>query len=110
MKRNDRRVLQQKSAQRDFLTPVSIRIQPEIWQKCGWAAAEVGLDRSAFVRNTLSYATRDVERPEGTKSREIKGSADEWEKWDGLSRQIDCPVPELVRRCLNGLVERYYKD
>jgi len=32
---------------------VSIRMPMDLWEKCDWAAAEVGLDRAAFVRNTL---------------------------------------------------------
>lgn len=42
---------------------VSFRLPAELLEKCGWAGEAVGLDRSAFVRNTLAHATRDAEPP-----------------------------------------------
>lgn len=66
------------------LKTVSLRVQPELWQKCGWSAAANGVDRSEFVRDTLASATRDAKPPIPQEFERIPGGVAEraeWEKW-----------------------------
>src|SRR3954466_15511342 len=104
MRANHSHVLRQSRRQNQRLTPVSLRVPAELWRKCEWAAAAVGLDRTAFVRNTLTHAARDAQPPADAKSRMILATSEEWEAWEEMARDHNTTVDYLIRRSLNRLV------
>jgi hypothetical protein len=86
------------------LKPVSIRIPTDLWEKCAWAAAAVGLDRTTFVRNALASVAKDAKPPADAKSRMILASDDEWRAWDEIAKEYNTTVDYLVSGSLNRLI------
>ncbi len=81
MKTAHSRVLRKSRDPSAPLKPIGLRLPAELWEKCGWAAAASGLDRSTYVRNTLTDATQGIERPQNAQNREILASQAEWTAW-----------------------------
>lgn len=104
MRATSRSALRKKGFKLEALTPVSLRLPAEIWEKCGWAADAVGLTRTEFVRNTLARATQGAEPPATAKSRMILASAEEWKAWQIIADHCDVPLNELMRRSVNRLI------
>src|SRR4051794_12028809 len=100
MRPRSRSVLRKQGFQLAPLIPVSLRLPAELWQKCGWAAEAVGLNRTEFVRNALTHATKNAQPPEDAKSRMILASNEEWGAWQEAAHQIGTPLPDLIRRLL----------
>src|SRR3954447_8585127 len=104
MRRTQRSVLRKQGFKLPPLTPVSLRLPTELWEKCGWAAEVVGLSRTEFVRNTLANATKATQRPENAKSRMILASAAEWRNWHAIARYCNVPLDEMIRKAMNRLL------
>jgi len=100
-----RSVLRHAGSDAERLIPISLRVPQELWDKCGWAAATVGLDRSTFVRNALSYVTRNAKPPANAQSREILASDEEWAAWDELAKTYNTTIDFLARHSLNRYVD-----
>lgn len=105
MRIKDNDVLRRPNGEKCTLVPVSIRVPAKLWEKCGWAAAAVGLDRTTFVRNALTHVAREAKPPANAKSREILASDEEWAAWDQLAKDYDTTIDYLVRRSLNRVVD-----
>src|SRR4051812_37727568 len=103
---NRRSVLRKQGFKLEPLIPISLRLPAELWQKCGWAAESVGLNRTEFVRNALNHATKNAQPPEDAKSRMILASNEEWSAWQEAAKRHGAPVSEVMRRLMNRLAER----
>jgi hypothetical protein len=105
--RNQRRnVLRKSGFKLEPLAPISLRVPSELWEKCAWAAESVGLNRTEFVRNALTYATKDSQPPENAKSRMILGSAEEWAAWRRAAQKRGESLDSLMRTVMNKVAER----
>lgn len=81
---------------------VSLRIQPEVWTRCGWAAAEKGVDRSEFARNALANASRDAASPIPRQFRGLVPTASELDLWQKSADYRNCAsLEDWARFVLN---------
>lgn len=67
------------------LTTISVRIEPEIYARCDWAAAARGIRRSEFIRNTLARATEDAKPPKQRESRGLDVAGEQWAEWEEIA-------------------------
>jgi uncharacterized protein (DUF1778 family) len=89
----------------DAMQVTSLRIEPEILERCDWAAAARGITRSDFVRNALRNATRDEKPPADQESSVIRGSAAERESWAAAARARGESLEQFTRSMLNRASE-----
>jgi len=99
-----RSVLRKKGFKLTPLTPVSLRLPAELWEKCGWVAEAVGATRTEFVRNTLHNATKCAQPPANAKSRMILAPTKQWDSWEKIAQHYGVPLNELICRAVNRLV------
>lgn len=68
MEKSDNKPAKRRRAKRlakivDHLIAVNLRIPADVWEKCAWAAAALGISRAAFARATLFDATKYTKPP-----------------------------------------------
>ena len=85
---------------------VSLRIQPDLWERCNWAAAAMKVDRSEWVRVTLADATRDAKPPTPRQFRGVEGTPAQLEQWEKAAAQLQIPIEELARQALDYAAKR----
>jgi len=102
-----RRALRNQGFRLEPLEVVSLRLHPEIIERCGWAAKAKGWTRTEFIRHTLADATRDAKPPNGREFRGLAASSEEWAAWSWVAEQRGEPIEDTMRTLLNRAVAIY---
>jgi hypothetical protein len=101
MRKTSRRALRNQGSRLEPLEVVSLRLQPDIIERCQWAADAKGICRTEFMRASLADATRDAKPPNGREFRGIEASAAESERWAGVANRHALPLDDLIRQAMN---------
>jgi hypothetical protein len=105
MRKKSRAVLRRSGHKLPPLALVSLRVQPETWARCAWAAAAKGLKRNEFVRATLADATRDAKPPNDADCRGL-GTPGEQTEWARVAKRYGMSVGAFVVWATNKAAER----
>ena len=83
------------------LKTVSLRIQTDLWERCGWAAAALKVDRSSFVRDTLEDATKNAKPLVPLPFTGIAGTAEQRAQWERAAKLVEKPIGEFAAESLD---------
>jgi hypothetical protein len=97
-----RRVLRRQGFRLEPLAVVSLRIQPEIWERCDWAATAKGVNRQEWVRDTLASASRDAKPPQPRCFRGLHVSGAELDAWEQVAARRGHTLDSLIRKIFNN--------
>ena len=106
MVKKTNRALRQAGFKMPRMETVSLRIPPDIWEKCGWAAATLRVDRSEFVRDTLEDATKNAKPPIPRQFRGVEGSASQNEQWEKAAAHLQIPIEEFAKQAMDYAAKR----
>ena len=88
---------------------VSLRFCPNLWERCGWQATAMKVDRSEFVRDTLEGATKNAKPPIPRQFRGVSGSPSQMELWDKAAAQLEVPTEEFARQAMDYAAKRLFQ-
>ena len=106
MAKSTHRALRQAGFKMPRMETVSLRIQPDLWQKCDWAAAARKVDRSEFVRDTLEEATKNAQPPIPRRFRGVEGTPAQVEQWEKAAAQLQVSIEEFAMQALDYAAKR----
>lgn len=111
MAKNSHNALRRKGFKLVPLKTVSLRVPSDLWERCGWKAVANGVNRTEFVRDTLTTATRDAKPPELREFRGIAASESELDLWEKSAAYRErSSLEDWVRYILNTVAESDAKD
>jgi uncharacterized protein (DUF1778 family) len=106
MPKKSNRALRQAGFKMPRMETVSLRIQPDLWEKCDWAAAAMKVDRSEFVRDTLADATRDAKPPVPRQFRGIEGTPAQVQQWEKAAALLEKPIDQFAIEAMDYAAKR----
>jgi hypothetical protein len=98
MSRRTRAVLRKSGHKLPPLVAVSLRIEPEIWERAEWAALARGVNRQQWIRDTLANASQGAKPPEPRCFRGVHVAGAELEKWERVAARRGHTVESLIRK------------
>jgi hypothetical protein len=105
MRKKSRTALRKAGFRLPALQVVSLRIQPDVWRRCAWAAIAKGVNRQEWIRNTLADASRDAHPPEAGCFRGL-GSPGERAEWDRIAARYGSTVEKFLVYAANKAVQQ----
>ena len=106
MAKKSPRALRQAGLKQPRMETVSLRILPDLWERCAWAAAALKVDRSEWVRDTLADACRDAKPPIPREFTGVESTPDKRAQWEKAAARLQIPIEAFASQALDYATKR----